>query len=168
MACILTFRRSWNPPARRRAFFVFRRFTLFAIVFALVISAGLSPRAAAASADDKNLTAEQVAELAVYAYGARPVLEQVRRNGLERGRMTRLTSDGRTEASTYERRFIRGENTGKDKIRFDQKSPTTEFALVYGDGRTWGVINGAPFTPRQEATTDFLTQEAHDIDALLR
>lgn len=147
---------------------MFRCFTLFAVLFALILSVGLSPRAATAPALDKDLTAEQVAELAIFAFGARPVLEQVRRNGVERGRMTRLTPDGRNEESTYERRFIRGENTDKDKVRFDQKSPTAEFALVYGDGRTWGVVNGAPFTPRQEATTDFITQESHDIDALLR
>ena len=148
---------------------MFRRFTLFAFLFALVMSLGLSPRAATTLASDKDdVTAEMVVESVILINGSRTALEQVRRNGLERGRMTRLTPDGRNEESTYERRFIRGESSGKDKIRFDQKSPTAEFALVYGDGRTWGVVNGAPFTPREEATTYFLTQEVHDIDALLR
>jgi hypothetical protein len=124
--------------------------------------------AAAALADDKNVTAEAVAETVIYAYGTRPALAQVRRNGFERGRMTRVTTEGRTEESTYELRFIRGENTDKDKVRLDQKSPTVEYSLIYGDGRTWGIINGAPFTPRQETTEDFIAQMRHGIDALLR
>lgn len=46
--------------------------------------------------------------------------------------------------------------------------PAAEYSLVYGGGRVWGIINGTPFTPRQEATTDFLAQLYHDIDPLLR
>lgn len=148
---------------------MFRRFTLFAIMFALLACLGLSrPLPVSALAQDKNVTAEAVAELVVYANGSRQVLEQVRRNGVERGRMTRVVAEGRNEESTYERRFIRGENSIKDKIRFDHKSPTIEYSLVYGDGRTWGFLNGALFTPREETTTNFLSQEWHDIDALLR
>jgi hypothetical protein len=148
---------------------VFRRFTLYAIMFALVAGVHLLPQhAAAAATDDKNITAENVAEAVILIYGSRPGLQQIRRNGVERGRMTRIASDGHTEESSYERRFIRGENSTKDKIRIDQKSPTVEYALVYGDGRTWGIINGAPFTPRAEATADFLSQKWHNIDALLR
>ena len=147
---------------------MFKRFTLLTIMFALVASVGLLPNLTAALADDKAVTAEGVAELVVFATGTREGLLQVRRNGIESGRMTRVVADGRTEESSYVRRFIRGENSVKDKVRFDQKSPTVEYALVYGDGRTWGIINGAPFTPREEATANFLSQEWHDLDALLR
>ena len=147
---------------------MFRRFTLFTIMFALLVGFGLLPHLPAALADDKNVTAENVAELVVFVTGTRGVLEQVRRNGVERGRMTRVGADGRTEESSYERRFVRGESSVKDKVRLDQKSPTVEYALVYGDGRTWGISNGAPFTPREEATTSFLSQKWHDLDALLR
>jgi hypothetical protein len=148
---------------------VFRRFTLFAITCALLACIGLLSQRAAALRQDKNVvTAEAVAETVIFTNGSRPVLDQVRRNGVERGRMTRVVADGRTEESTYERRFIRGENSIKDKVRVDLKSPTIEYALVYGDGRTWGLINGAPFTPREEATTNFLAQKWHDTEALLR
>lgn len=117
---------------------------------------------------NKALTAEQVAELTVLVYGSRPVLEQIRRNGVERGRITRFMTDGKTEEVTYERRFIRGENTDKDKIRLDQKLPTMEYSLIFGEGRLWGVINGAAFTPKQEAADDFLSQHRHSIESLLR
>lgn len=116
----------------------------------------------------KNFTAEQVAESAIFIYGSRPVLQQIRRNGVERGRITRLASDGKTEEATYERVFVRGESLEKDKIRFDQKLPTLEYSLVFGDGRLWGIINGAAFTPRQDAASAFMSQHRHSIEALLR
>ncbi len=118
--------------------------------------------------NQKTLTAEQVAELTVLVYGSRPVLAQIRRNGVERGRITRFMTDGKVEEATYERRFIRGESTDKDKIRLDQKMPTLEYSLIFGEGRLWGVINGAAFTPRQDAADDFLSQHRHSLESLLR
>ncbi len=117
---------------------------------------------------NKALTAEQVAELTVLVYGSRPVLAQIRRNGVERGRITRYMTDGKTEEATYERRFITGESADKDKIRLDQKMPTLEYSLIFGEGRLFGVINGAAFTPRQDAADAFLSQHRHSIDNLLR
>ena len=116
----------------------------------------------------KSFTAEQVAESTIIIYGSRPVLEQIRRNGVERGRITRFTTDGKTEDATYERRFVRGENLEKDKIRLDQKMPSMQYSLVFGEGRIWGIINGAAFTPKQDAATAFLSQHRHSIETLLR
>jgi hypothetical protein len=116
-------------------------------------------------------TAEQVAETVILIYGGgggRAVLGQIRRNGVERGKLTRTASDGRIEESSYEQRFVRGETAGKDKIRVDQKMPTMEYALVFDAGQIWGIINGAVFTPKQEATAEFISQTQHGIDTLLR
>jgi hypothetical protein len=114
-------------------------------------------------------TAEQIAESVILIYGTRPGLEQIRRNGVERGRIARLNADGTVaEESNYERRFVRGENLVKDKIRLDQKFPTMEYSLIFDDGKLWGIINGAAFTPKQEATVDFVAQHHHSIEALLR
>ncbi|MGH9956529.1 MAG: hypothetical protein ACREBC_05285 [Pyrinomonadaceae bacterium] len=120
------------------------------------------------SGKNQTFTAEQIVESTIFIYGSRPVLTQIRRNGVERGRITRFTGDGKTEESTYERRFVRGENAEKDKIRLDQKMATVEYSLVFGEGRLWGIINGAAFTPRQEAAAAFLSQQRHSIEALLR
>jgi hypothetical protein len=119
-------------------------------------------------ADQKDLTAEQIVESTIFIYGSRPGLAQIRRNGWERGKITSVSGEGRTEDGTYERRFIRGESLEKDKVRLDQKTPTLEYSLVYGEGKTWGFINGSAFTPRSDATTGFLSQMWHGIDALLR
>src|SRR5262249_9819193 len=86
----------------------------------------------------------------------------------ERGRQTRIAADGRTEESRYELRFVRGDKPDKDKYRLDNKSPQSEYSLIYDDGHLFGIINGAAFTPRAEAAADFISQQAHSIDALLR
>ena len=113
-------------------------------------------------------TAEQVVESVILVYGSRPALEHIRRNGVERGKVTRFTPEGNPEESNYERRFVRGESLDKDKIRLDQKLSTMEYSLIYGDGKLWGLINGAAFTPRQDAAATFLSQHLHSIDSLLR
>ena len=119
----------------------------------------------------KEFTAEQIAETAIAITGSgagRALLNQIRKNGLERGRQTRAGADGRSEEVRYELRFIHGDKTEKDKVRLDSKTPQAEYTLVYGDGKLFGIINGATFTPRADAAADFIAQQAHSIDALLR
>lgn len=117
---------------------------------------------------DVKFTAEQIVESVILIYGTRPALEHIRRFGIERGRITRFNAEGNAEEANYERRFIRGENLDKDKIRLDQKLPTMEYSLIFGDGKLFGLINGAAFTPRQDATANFISQHHHSIDSLLR
>jgi hypothetical protein len=139
-----------------------------ALFFSAAVLALLGLSVNATPPQDKNLTAEQIAESTIFIYGSRPVLEQIRRNGVERGRITRLTTDGKTEEATYERRFVRGPSSEQDKIRLDQKLPSLEYSLIYGEGRLWGIINGAAFVPRQDTAKTFLSQQRHSIDTLLR
>jgi hypothetical protein len=117
---------------------------------------------------DVKFTAEQIVESVILMYGTRPGLDHIRRNGIERGKITRYTPDGNAEEANYERRFIRGENLDKDKIRLDQKLSTVEYSLIFGEGKLFGVINGAAFTPKQDATASFISQHHHSIDSLLR
>ncbi|HKP72820.1 MAG TPA: hypothetical protein VJT82_07775, partial [Pyrinomonadaceae bacterium] len=173
----------------KEMFPVLRRFHILALAAMLLGAACLSPTFAQTATPEptpkqgkqptqiftgkegKMPTAEQVAETVVLIYGGfggRSVLGQIRRNGVERGRVTRTLDDGHTEEISYEQRFVRGENASKDKIRVDQKMPTMEYALVFNEGRIWGIINGTAFTPKQDATAEFLSQTHHGIDALLR
>lgn len=134
----------------------------------VVLVAGASSSNALQTKGQAQPTAEGMAESVIFISGTREGLAQVRRNGVERGRTTRTGVDGKTEEATYERRFIRGEAMTKDRIRLDQKMPTAEYAIIYNDGKVWGVINEAVFTPRQETMQDFLAQQVHGVDALLR
>jgi len=117
---------------------------------------------------ETKFTAEQIVESVILVYGTRPGLEQIRRHGVERGKITRFPAQGNPEEADYERRFVRGENLEKDKIRLDQKLPTMEYSLIFDDGKLWGLINGAAFTPRQDATANFISQHHHSLDSLLR
>ncbi len=142
----------------------------------LILIVAISARAPAQERRGDQPTAEQVAETVIGVYGgypgrpdvARQVLNQVRRNGIERGRTTRTTDEGRSEENTYERRFMRGANSVADKIRLDNRNSQMEYSLIYNGGQVRGVINGTTYTPRDDATADFLTRNRHDIDALLR
>lgn len=120
--------------------------------------------------NQKAFTAEQIVESSIFVHGSRPLLTQIRRNGMERGRVCKPTCDvpGKTEEATYERRFVRGENSEKDRVRVDQKTPSIEYSLIYGDGHLWGIINGAAFTPREDTANTFLSQQRHGVDNLLR
>jgi len=139
------------------------------IVLALVAVAATSFFTASTRADQpKVLTAEQIVETVIAVSGGRVGLSQIRRNGLERGRMSRMTEDGRPEEARYELRFVHADKIEKDKVRIDRKTPQAEYSLINSEGRVFGIINGSPFTPRADATADFISQQTHSIDALLR
>ncbi len=105
----------------------------------------------------------------ILVYGTRPALEQIRRNGIERGKITRFSAEGNAEEAELRAALCPGRKAStKDKIRLDQKLPTMEYSLIFDDGKLWGIINGASFTPRQDARTDFISQHHHSIDSLLR
>ena len=123
---------------------------------------------APAPKDPKELTGEGVGELIIYFYGSRAGMAQVQKSGVERGRTTRAGGEGRPEEVSYERHFMRGETSARDKVRLNQKLPSVEYAIVYNDGRLFGLINGTSFTPRQEAVAPFLADRHHGIGTLLR
>jgi len=126
---------------------------------------------APAQVDLKNPTGEMITEGVILVYGGgsgRALLNQIRRNGIERGRTSRVQPDGRIEEERYELRFVRGDAATKDKIRIDRKTPQVEYSLVYGQDKLFGIVNGSPFTPREDAAADFLNERTHGIDALLR
>ena len=155
---------------RLRQRILFRSLIISATILSLFAGSAFVTQSATGE-QPKNVTAEQVAESVILIAGngfGRTVLNQIRRNGIERGRASRMGQDGRIEESRYELRFMRGDKPEQDKFRIDNKTPKSEYSLVYGEGRVFGIINGAPFTPRADATADFISQQAHSIDALLR
>jgi hypothetical protein len=126
------------------------------------------PVTALPTGKNQNLNAEQVAEIAIIAYGGRPILTQIRKTELETGRTTRFLADGKTEESSYERRVMRGESLEKDRVRVNQRLPQAEYALIYDAAKTFGIINNTTFTPREEADRSFQAQIFHGLDVLLR
>ncbi|HYH86316.1 MAG TPA: hypothetical protein VEX60_12755 [Pyrinomonadaceae bacterium] len=125
-------------------------------------------KAAPQKIDRNNLTAEQVAETVVLVYGSREGLKQIRRSGVERGKITRFNAEGKTEEIDYQRAFKRGETFDKDKIRLDQRMPALEYSIIYNEGQFTGVLRGSTFKPRQQDVTTVMLDRTHGLDALLR
>jgi len=127
-----------------------------------------SPTPAVVTGTTANPTGEMIAEGVVLITGGRPALTQVRRNGVESGRLSRILDDGRTEEDRYEMKFIRGETADKDRLRVDHKTPQLEYSLVNNNGKVFGIVNGSSFTPRADTSANFVADHVHSIDALLR
>lgn len=119
----------------------------------------------------KNYTAEQIAESALVIYGGlggRATLNQIRKTTLERGRISVLNAEGKTEQANYERWTLRADTTDKERIRFEQEFPTAKYALIYADDKIFGLYNDAIFSPREDASKAFENQIWHGLEALLR
>lgn len=119
----------------------------------------------------KITSADQVIEAAIFFYGfpaGRTTLNQIRKTTLERGTLSITAADGRVEQANYQKFVIRAETLPKEKIRLDQEFPTARYALIFNDGKIYGIYNNAVFTPRDDASKGFENQIVHGIDALLR
>ena len=119
----------------------------------------------------KNATAEQFAESTVYIYGGlggRDLLKQIRKSTIERGKISVVNAEGKTEQASYQRLVLRGDSLDKERIRFDQEFPSAKYALVYNNDKIFGVFNDSIFTPREDAVKAFQNQIWHGLEALLR
>ena len=119
----------------------------------------------------KALTAEQVAESAIVIYGGlggRQNINQIRKTTLERGKISVVNADGKTEQANYERLVARADNLDKERIRVDQEFPNAKFALIYNGDKIFGLYNDSVFTPREDASKGFGNQIWHGLEALLR
>lgn len=119
-----------------------------------------------------SVTAEQVAESAIYVYsalvGGRDRMGEIRKTAIERGKVVLHNADGTTERSSYEKRSLRGENLEKEQVRLDQEFPSSRFALLYKEDKIVGLFNDQVFTPREEAALAFSNQIWRGLDGLLR
>ena len=119
----------------------------------------------------KNLTAEQIAESAIFIYGrggGREILNQIRKTALERGKISLTNAEGRIDQATYQRWTQRAETLSKEKIRLDQEFPNARYSLVFSDEKIFGIVDNSVFTPREDASRAFENQIVHGLEALLR
>lgn len=118
-----------------------------------------------------NPTAETITETALFAYalsGGRPVLDQIRKTTIERGKTSMMNGEGRMETANYQKWIIRGGSIDKEKLRVDHDFPTVRYSLILNDDKTFGVYDGNPFTPTDAATKAFQNQVFRGLDGLLR
>jgi len=118
-----------------------------------------------------NPTAETVTETTLYAYalaGGRPVLEQIRKTTIERGKTSVMNGDGRMETAKYQKWVIRGASIDKEKLRVDHEFPTVSYSLILNDDKTFGFYQGNEFAPTDAASKAFQNQVFRGLDGLLR
>lgn len=118
-----------------------------------------------------NFTAEQIAESTILIYGGlrgRDTLNQIRKTTIERGKLSVLAADGKTDTANYQRWIIRGEKLEKEKNRLEQEFPNAKYGLIYDGTKYFGIFNNTVFTPREDALKSFQNQIWHGLDALLR
>lgn len=118
-----------------------------------------------------NPTAETVTETALYVYalaGGRPVLDQIRKTTIERGKTTVINGDGRLETANYQKWIIRGTSLDREKLRIDHEFPTVKYSLILNQDKTFGVHDGNAFTPNEETSKAFHNQVFRGLDGLLR
>lgn len=130
-------------------------------------------KAPAVNAKDavKNLTAEQVAEAAIFVYGrggGRAVLNQIRKTAIEKGKTSVTSADGQTQQASYARWTQRADTIDKEKIRLDQEFPNARYSLVLNEDKIFGIYNESVFTPRDDASRAFQNQVVHGLEAMLR
>jgi hypothetical protein len=116
----------------------------------------------------KNPTAEQVAESTILIYGNRANLNQIRKTTVERGKISIVNAEGKTEQANYGRLIVRSDNLEKDRIRFDQEFPSAKYALIFNNNKIFGLYNDAVFAPREDASKAFENQIWHGLEVLLR
>jgi hypothetical protein len=118
-----------------------------------------------------NPTAETITETALFVYalaGGRPVLEQIRKTTIERGKTAMVNGEGRMETANYQKWIIRGSSIDKEKLRIDHEFPTVGYSLILNEDKTFGVHDGNAFTPTDAATKAFQNQVFRGLDGLLR
>ncbi|MEO5857485.1 MAG: hypothetical protein ABIR33_00905 [Pyrinomonadaceae bacterium] len=118
-----------------------------------------------------NPTAETVTETSLFVYalaGGRPVLEQIRKTTIERGKTSLMNGEGRMETANYQKWVIRGSSIDKEKLRVDHEFPTVRYSLILNDDKTFGVFDGNSFTPTDLASKAFQNQIFRGLDGLLR
>lgn len=118
-----------------------------------------------------NPTAETIAETSLFVYalaGGRPVLEQIRKTTIERGKTRMMNGEGRMETASYQKWIIRGASLDKEKLRVDHDFPTVKYSLILNEDKTFGVYEGNAFTPTDSASKAFRNQVFRGLDGLLR
>ncbi|HNB72092.1 MAG TPA: hypothetical protein PLS70_13310 [Acidobacteriota bacterium] len=114
-------------------------------------------------------TAEQLAEVVLFAYGSRPVQNYVTTNMTEDG-VIRLSTGEDTPPmeGRFTRRVLRKESSDKDCVRVDVVFPKQTFTFGFNGVASWAAQDGNAFTPKPEAEASFLASLTHDYWALLR
>lgn len=137
------------------------------IIFALLCTGlgTLAPRALAQL--PKNAKPEDLVERAILAYGSRPILQNIQKNGTLRANVKFHTAEGIREGRTISK-FMRKAKLTDDLILLDLDLPGTRYLLGFDGKQTWSINNGELQEPAPETVKAFRAAHEHSYEALLR
>jgi hypothetical protein len=140
--------------------------TGFAFVV-LLVALLLSGRPAGAQKPEKNPKPEDIVEKVILAYGGRPAVYTVQKNGILKGLITFKAADGDRNGKTVTK-FIRKPHLLEDLYLLDLELPDTKFVVGFDGERNWSSNNGEAQAPSAETLDAFRASRVHSYEALLR
>jgi len=122
---------------------------------------------AGATAQDKTRSVEEVVERALLAYGGRPAIYIVQRNGILRANIKLITPDGVQEGRMVTK-FIRRPKLGEDLVTIELDLPELKYSITSDGKELWSTENGLPHKPSEQEIRGFRGSHEHHYEALLR
>jgi len=136
----------------------------FALVLVTLLFVG---RPAAAQKPEKNLKPEDIVEKVILAYGGRPAVYTVQKNGILKGLITFKAADGDRSGKTVTK-FIRKPHLLEDLYLLDLELQDTKFVVGFDGEHNWSSNNGEAQPPSAETLDAFRASRVHSYEALLR
>lgn len=118
-------------------------------------------------AGDKNPRAEDVVEKVILAYGGRPMLYGVQRNGIIKSNLKLLAGTSAREGRTTIK-FIRKKKFTEDLVMLELDLPDTKYVIGFDGQKTWAQLNGEVQEPDEATVKAFRTSHFHSYESLLR
>jgi hypothetical protein len=137
-----------------------------ALAFILVVLGLLAGPLGFASAE-KPPKAEDVVERSILAYGGRPALQAIQRNGVLRALIKFHTPEGLREGKSVTR-FIRKSKLAEDLLMLELELPGTRYLIGFDGKETWEMQDGQIIEPNPENVAAFRNAHEHSYEALLR
>lgn len=116
---------------------------------------------------DKPLTAEQVVERALSAYGGRPAIYVIQKNGILRANIKLITANGVLDGRMVSK-FIRKPKLGEDLLTIELDLPEMKYSITTDGQEVWSTENGQPHKPSEQEIRGFRGSHEHHYEALLR
>lgn len=133
------------------------------VILILVSSAGTLPGVLG----QKTPKPEDVVELTILAYGSRPVLANIQKNGIVRSLVKFIAPDGVREGKSA-LRFLRKDKLADDLMMIELELPGTKYTIGFDGKDTWEIQDGQVIEPNAENIKAFRNSREHSYEALLR
>ncbi|MCI0337384.1 MAG: hypothetical protein L0226_07405 [Acidobacteria bacterium] len=140
---------------------LFRR-VIFVFLCLLLLTAGDRDVRA-----QKNPKPEDIVEKTILAYGGRPALYVIQRNGILRALVKLITPEGAREGKSA-LKFIRKQKMNEDLLMIELELAETKYQIGFDGKDMWSIHDGEIQKPSPAEVKAFRSAHDHSYEALLR